>query len=179
IMHATKETYLPGETSLVLGSTNANALLSLEMSDPNGKIIKQKDIFSDKDGKFSDGTFRVPSDATEGAWMIKAKSGANYAEAKFTVSGTIDKTFTVKVDKASYIRGDLMIISGTGGGKTQTATATISDQNGVKITDLSSFSTSAGSFQITWKVPTDMVPGTYKIKATIGTDVAETTFTVQ
>ncbi len=179
IMHATKETYLPGEISLVLGSTNANALLSLEMSDPNGKIIKQKDIFSDKDGKFSDGTFRVPSDAVQGAWMIKAKSGANYAEAKFTVSGTTDKTFTVKVDKQSYIKGDLMIISGTGGGKTQTATATISDQNGVKITDLSSFSTSAGSFQITWKVPTDMVPGTYKIKATIGTDVAETTFTVQ
>lgn len=179
IMHTTKETYLPGETSLVLGSTNANALLSLEMSDPNGKIIKQKDIFSDKDGKFSDGTFRVPSDAVQGAWMIKAKSGANYAEAKFTVSGTTDKTFTIKVNKASYVREEYMTISGTGGGKTQTATATISDQNGVVIADLSSFSTSAGSFQITWKVPTDMVPGTYKIKATVGTDVAETTFTIQ
>ncbi len=72
-----------------------------------------------------------------------------------------------------------MKISGTGGGKTQTASATITDPKDAKVTDLSTFSTNVGSFQLTWIVPTGLEAGTYKVKATIGNDVAETTFTIQ
>jgi len=179
-MQATKAEYLPGDSILVLGSTNANALLSLEMLDPDGKVLKKKDIFSDKEGKFSEGTFRVPSDAKQGPWVIKAKSGSNSADAKFTVSGTISKTFSVKTDKTTaYRSGDYMTIIGTGGGKTQTVVIKILDSKNNQITDLTMSSTKEGSFQTLWPVPAGMEPGKYTVKATIGGETAETTFDLQ
>ncbi|MGQ0605905.1 MAG: biofilm-associated protein [Candidatus Nitrosotenuis sp.] len=179
-MQVTKQDYKPGDSVLVLGSTNPNALLNLEMSDLDGKILKQKDIFSDKEGKFSEGTFRVPSDAKQGSWMIKAKSGANYAEAKFTVSGTTAKAFAIKTDKTTAYRGgDLMTISGTGGGKTQTTVIKILDASNNQITELTMSSTKDGSFQTIWPVPTSIGSGKYSIKVTIGAETAETTFDLQ
>jgi hypothetical protein len=180
LMQATKQEYLPGDSVLVLGSTNVNVLLSLEMLDPDGKILKKKDIFSDKEGKFSEGTFRVPSDAKQGPWVIKAKSGSNSADAKFTVSGTITKTFSVKTDKTTaYRSGDYMTISGTGGGKTQTVVIKILDSKNNEITDLTMSSTKEGSFQTLWPVPSGMEPGKYNIKATVGGETAETIFDLQ
>ena len=180
IAQTTKKDYLPGDSILILGSTNANAILNVEMSNPDGKIIKQKDIFSDKDGKFSEGTFRVPSDAKQGNWMIKVKSGANYADAKFTVSGTLAKTFTVKTDKTTPYRAtDLMTITGIGGGKTQTVIIEILDSKNTFVTDLTVSSTKDGSFQTLWPVPSGMEPGKYTIKAKVGVDTAETTFDLQ
>jgi hypothetical protein len=179
-IQATKPEYLPGDNILVLGSTNPNAILSLEMTDPDGKIIKKKDIFSDKEGKFSEGTFRVPSDAKQGPWIIKAKSGAKFADAKFTVSGTTIKTFNIKTDKtAPYKAGDYMTITGIGGGKTQTVIIIISDSKNNKITDLTMSSTKDGSFQTLWPVPQGMEPGKYTVKATVGAETAETTFDLQ
>ena len=179
-IQATKPEYLPGDNILVLGSTNPNAILSLEMTDPDGKIIKKKDIFSDKEGKFSEGTFRVPSDAKQGPWIIKAKSGAKFADAKFTVSGTAIKTFNIKTDKTTpYKAGDYMTITGIGGGKTQTVVITISDSKNNKITDLTMSSTKDGSFQTLWPVPQGMEPGKYTVKATVGAETAETTFDLQ
>lgn len=180
LMQATKQEYLPGDSVLVLGSTNVNVLLSLEMLDPDGKVLKKKDIFSDKEGKFSEGTFRVPSDAKQGPWVIKAKSGSNSADAKFTVSGTITKTFSVKTDKTTaYRSGDYMTIIGTGGGKTQTVVIKILDSKNNEITDLTMSSTKEGSFQTLWPVPSGMEPGKYNIKATVGGETAETTFDLQ
>jgi len=180
LVQTTKPEYLPGDNILILGSTNPNAILALEMSDPDGKIIKKKDIFSDKDGKFSEGTFRVPSDAKQGPWLIKAKSGAKFSDAKFTVSGTATKTFTVKTDKTTpYRAGDLMTITGIGGGKTQTVVVKISDSKNNQITELTVSSTKDGSFQTLWPIPQGMEPGKYNIKATVGTETAETTFDLQ
>lgn len=180
LMQATKQEYLPGDSVLVLGSTNVNVLLSLEMLDPDGKVLKKKDIFSDKEGKFSEGTFRVPSDAKQGPWVIKAKSGSNSADAKFTVSGTITKTFSVKTDKTTaYRSGDYMTIIGTGGGKTQTVVIKILDSKNNEITDLTMSSTKEGSFQTLWPVPSGMEPGKYNIKATVGGETAEATFDLQ
>lgn len=179
-IQSTKQTYQHGDSVVILGSTNPNILLSLEMSDPDGQVIKHKDLFTDKAGKFFDGTFRIPSDATPGTWIIKASSGPNYAEVKLTVAGTIAQGFVIKVDKTTpYKIGDFMKISGTGGGKTQTAMATILTSSDVKVVDLSTFSTSEGNFEITWKVPPEIVPGSYKIQAKVGADTAETTFSIQ
>jgi hypothetical protein len=179
-IQSTKQTYQHGDSIVILGSTNPNTLISLEMSDPNGQVIKHKDLFTDKVGKFFDGTFRIPSDATPGTWIIRASSGSNYAEAKLTVAGTIIQGFVIKVDKTTpYQIGDFMKISGTGGGKSQTAMITILTSGDVKVVDLSTFSTSDGSFEITWKIPPEIVPGSYKIQAKVGTDAADTTFSIQ
>jgi hypothetical protein len=180
VIQTTKSEYLPGDNILVLGSTNPNAILTLEMSDPDGKIIKKKDIFSDKEGKFSEGTFRVPSDAKQGPWLIKAKSGAKFSDAKFTVSGTAEKTSTVKVDKTTpYRAGDFMTVSGVGWGKTQTAVIKILDSKNNQITELTMSTTKTGDFQTLWPVPHGMEPGKYTVKATVGGDTAEVTFDLQ
>ncbi|RJQ24862.1 biofilm-associated protein [Candidatus Parcubacteria bacterium] len=180
IMQTTKQTYQLGDSILVLGSTNKNVLLILEMSDPQGNVVKRKETFSDKEGKFSDGTFRIPSDAEQGIWTIKASSGPNLADVKLNVVGTVTQAFVVSVDKSTaYSVGDTMTITGSGGGKTQTVIIKIFNSNDVEITELIVFSTENGSFQTLWLVPSDMVPGTYKIQAKIANEIAETTFSVQ
>ncbi|MEM2785165.1 MAG: biofilm-associated protein [Candidatus Nitrosotenuis sp.] len=178
-IQTTKQTYHLGDSILILGSTNPNSLLKIEMSDPAGNVIKRKEIFSDKEGKFSDGTFRVPSDAKDGVWVIKATSGPNLAEAKLTVAGTIDQAFVVTVNKSTIRAGEIITITGTGGGKTQTTIIKIFDPKNAEIEELSMSSTKEGSFQTIWTVPLELQPGVYKIKATVGGEMAETTFTVQ
>ncbi|MEW6043417.1 MAG: biofilm-associated protein [Thermoproteota archaeon] len=178
-IQTTKQTYQLGDSILILGSTNPNVLLKIEMSDPNGNIIKRKEIFSDKEGKFSDGTFRVPSDADDGTWTIKASSGPNLAEAKITVAGTMQQAFAISLNKNTFQAGEIITISGTGGGETQTTVVRIFDSNNVEIEELTMSSTSIGSFQTLWTIPLGTQPGTYKVTATIGPETAEATFTVQ
>ena len=175
----TKKEFLPGEGILILGSTNANAILGIDMTDPDGNLIKHKDVFSDKEGKFSDGTFRIPSDGKQGPWLIKVKSGAKFADVNITVTGTVAKTFTVKTDKSSYHSGDKMTISGVGGGKTQTTKIIITDPKGTEITELTLSSTKDGSFQTIWIVQSGLEPGRYSIKVQLGGQNAETTFDLQ
>ncbi|NDB51358.1 MAG: hypothetical protein EB161_04260 [Nitrosopumilaceae archaeon] len=175
----TKKEFVPGDGILILGSTNANAILGIDLSDPDGKIIKHKDVFSDKEGKFSDGTFRIPSDGKQGHWLIKVKSGAKFADIDITVTGTVTKTFTIKTDKLSYHGGDKMVISGTGGGKSQTTKITILDSKNTEITDLTLSSTKDGSFQTLWIVESGLEPGKYTVKVQLGGQNAETTFDLQ
>jgi hypothetical protein len=179
-VQTTKQTYLHGETIVVLGSTSPNVLLKIDMIDPDGKVFRSKDLFTDKTGTFFDGTFRVPSTGKQGVWIIKVSSGANYAEAKLTVSGTVDESFAIKTDKTTpYHGGQIMTISGTGGGRTQTTIIKILDPNNVEIQELIMSSTDQGTFQTIWPVPLGLEPGTYKIKATLGPEAVETTFTLQ
>ncbi len=179
-IQTTKQTYQLGDSILILGSTNKNVLLVLEMSDPQGNVVKRKETFTDKEGRFSDGTFRIPSDAEQGIWTIKASSGPNLAETKLNVAGTVTQAFVVSVDKSTaYSVGDTMTITGSGGGKTQTVIIKIFNSDDVEITELIVFSTENGSFQTLWLVPPDMVPGTYKIETKIANEIAETTFSVQ
>ena len=176
----TKNAYLPGEGILVLGSTDPNTILNLELTDPDGKISKRKDIFSDKTGKFSDGTFRVPTDAKQGNWILKVKSGVKFIDAGFTVSGTIEKTFTIKLDKTeAYHAGDHMSITGTGADKSNTIIIQILDPNNVKIQELQTRSTNEGSFDTLWTIPTDKQSGKYTIKAVSGQVNAEASFDIQ
>jgi hypothetical protein len=179
-VQTTKQTYLHGESIVVLGSTNPNILLKLDMIDPDGKVYRSKDLFTNKVGTFSDDTFRIPSSGKQGIWTIRASSGANYGEAKLTVSGTADESFSIKTDKtAAYHGGQIMTISGTGGGRTQTTIITILDPNGGEIQELIMSSTDQGSFQTIWPVPLGLEPGTYKIKAMLGAETAEITFSLQ
>jgi hypothetical protein len=181
-IQTTKQTYQLGDSILILGTTDKpNVLLTLEMKDPDGNVVKHKEAFSNKERKFSDGTFRVPSDAEQGTWIIKASSGTNFAEAKLNVVGTVTQAFVISVDKSTaYSVGDTMTISGSGGGETQTISIKIFDSNDVEIHNSDTIiSTNIGSFQMLWIIPSDIVPGTYKIQAKIGNEVAETTFSAQ
>jgi hypothetical protein len=179
-VQATKQTYQPGESVVVLGSTSPNTLLSLAMIDPDGKVFRDKDLFTEKTGTFHEGTFRIPSNAKQGVWTIKASSGANHAEAKITVAGTVTDSFSIKTDKTTaYHGGEIMTISGTGGGRAQTTIIKIFDPANKEIQELIMGSTDAGTFQTIWPVPLGLEPGTYKIEVTLGPNTAEILFSVQ
>ncbi|MFY9299970.1 MAG: biofilm-associated protein [Candidatus Nitrosotenuis sp.] len=179
-VQATKQTYQSGESIVVLGSTSPNTLLNLAMIDPDGNIFRDKDLFTDKSGTFFEGTFRIPSNAKQGTWTIKASSGANYAETKITISGTVEDSFAIKTDKTTaYNGGEIMTISGTGGGRSQTTIIKILDPANTEIQELILSSTDAGTFQTIWAVPLGLEPGTYKIKVTLGSKMAEISFSVQ
>ncbi len=179
-VQTTKQAYQHGESIVILGSTNPSILLKIDLIDPEGKVFRSKDLFTDKKGTFFDGTLRIPSSGKQGIWTVKASSGANHAETKLTVLGTIDESFTVKIDKTTaYHGGQIMTISGTGGGSTQTTIISILDPSNVEIQELVMSSTDEGAFQTIWPVPQGLEPGTYKIKVTLGAETAETTFSLE
>jgi hypothetical protein len=180
-IQATKQTYQLGEGVLVLGTTSKpNVLVTLEMFDPDGKSTKRKDIFSDQKGVFNDGTFRVPSDAKQGTWTIRASSGTNYNEAKLNVVGTVEQAFVINADKLTpYHGGDTITITGTGAGKSQSGIITIYDSKNTKVDELTVNTTGAGSFQLLWIIPSSAIPGDYKISAKVSNEIAQTTFQIQ
>jgi hypothetical protein len=178
-MQATKQTYQQGNGILVLGSAKSNSLLNLKMTDPSGNMIRHKEIFTDKNGKFSDSSFRIPAEGAQGMWIIRAESGANYADVKINVATTIDKSFTIITDKTTYKPKDTVKISGSGGGKSQTVVVTIFDSNGIEIMRLNAFSTNEGIFKIDWPTQPDVPLGDYKVSAKTGNSVAETTLSIQ
>ena len=80
-IQTTRDEYKQGEQILILGNTGAiNVLLDITISDPNGKIIKKIETFSDKFGVFKIDNFRIPLDAVIGEWTINAKSGGNFKD---------------------------------------------------------------------------------------------------
>nr|NIP61753.1 biofilm-associated protein [Nitrosopumilaceae archaeon]NIU01343.1 biofilm-associated protein [Nitrosopumilaceae archaeon]NIU87684.1 biofilm-associated protein [Nitrosopumilaceae archaeon]NIV66085.1 biofilm-associated protein [Nitrosopumilaceae archaeon]NIX61945.1 biofilm-associated protein [Nitrosopumilaceae archaeon] len=82
-INTTKTEYDTGDQILVLGDTNPNALLTLTLLDPDGNEIKTRESFSDKNGKISNNSFRIPSEAKPGTWSIKATSGSNFDTTEF------------------------------------------------------------------------------------------------
>ena len=74
----TKTEYKPGESILVLGNTGENSILIISLVDNKGNTIKEKEMFSDKNGKISYNGLRIPSDIKSGEWTINVKSGSNF-----------------------------------------------------------------------------------------------------
>jgi hypothetical protein len=178
-MQATKQEYQQGNGILVLGSAKPNSLLNLKFSDPSGTTIRQKDIFTDKNGKFADSSFRIPADGVQGVWTVRAESGANYADVKINVGGSASNEFTISIDKTTYKPKDMIQISGVGGGKSQSVVVTVYDSANKKIVDLNTFTTSEGIFKLNWIIPIDTPLGDYKMSAKTGSSVAEVTLSIQ
>jgi hypothetical protein len=179
-VRTTKDSYKPGESILVLGDSSKNILMTLELLDNNGIIIKSKETFTNKDGVFSESSFRIPSDAKPGKWTIHARSGQNFDDAEITVVGNIAEGMVILVDSIlPSPGGDLVTISGYGAAVSQQVIITIFDEDGVEITELSIFSTGTGEFSTIWLVSNDIPPGTYTLKAVDAFDESETTVVIE
>src|SRR3970282_2280860 len=74
-------------------------LLTIELRDPDGKVFKTKDTFTNKDGIFSESSFRIPVKGKFGTWTIHVKSGPNFDDVKITVQGKVEEGMVVFVDK--------------------------------------------------------------------------------
>ena len=175
-INTTKEDYQSGDSILILGDTGSNVLLTITMTDPEGNVIKTKDTFSDKNGKISENSFRIPSDGEPGKWMINAKSGSNYDNIEFEVLAIAQEGMVVSTSESPKLDGVNDFINIHVFGAKHTVNIEIVAEDGKLIEELEFPSSRAGEINQPWKIPTDMEPGTYTIKVYDAFNSAETTF---
>lgn len=176
----TKQNYQSGESILILGNTSPNVLLTLELINTDGEIVKTKETFTNKDGLFSENSFRVPTETEFGTWSIKARSGANFATIEIDVVGNVEEGLVVTVQSIEQTtQGKTVNIKGFGARVNQPVVIQIFDQDGTEIAEITARSTAAGNFVIPWIIPKDIAPGNYTINASDPVDEAETSFVIE
>ena len=178
-INTTKLDYKPGDSILILGDTSKNVLLTISLADPDGNVVKEKDTFSNKDGKIAEGTFRIPSDGKSGIWTINAKSGSNYDKIEIEVISTDVDGIQILVEKGTNIPGvgnsmQIKIV-----GVEQTTSIKIISADGEIIDSLEFIASSGGEINQPWIIPKDTEPGTYTIKVSDAVSSAESTFEIK
>ncbi len=179
-INTTKVGYNPGDPILILGDTSPNVLLTLTFLDPDGNEVKVKETFSNKNGKISESVFRIPSDATQGVWILNAKSGSNFDNVEIQVQTSTIEGMTVSVELGEKI-------ASTGAktlqikvfGAEQNVRIKIVSESGKVIGELDGVITSTGIVNQIWPIPKETEPGTYTIKVSNASDLAETTYKIQ
>ena len=152
-------------------------LLDITISDPDGKTIKKIETFSDRFGVFKVDNFRIPLDATIGTWNINAKSGGNFKDIEFSVSGE-NKELAIFTDKSNYNTNELMNLSGSGARLSATVTIKIFDSEGIKIDELNITAKNNGEYLTMWQIPADLESGEYEITVDDGASNSSTKFTI-
>ena len=176
----TKDAYQPGDSILILGESSKNVLLTLELRDPDGSVVKTKETFTNKEGVFSEGSFRIPLEAEIGTWTIHAQSGPNFDDVEIDVQGDTEEGMVIFVDSiVASPGGDIITFKGYGAAVSQQVIITITSANDEEITELSIFSTGDGDFSTIWLVDGQIAPGTYTVTAKDSLDEAETTVDVE
>lgn len=178
-INTTKDEYNHGDSILVLGDTGPNILLTLTMSDLNGKVIKEIETFSDKNGKISEGSFRIPSDGEPGTWTMNAKSGPNFHKIEFEVLAVSLEGMVVSVTEGKFIGGIGQSVNIHVFGGKNIVHIEIIDENDKVIEELEFPASSTGEINQPWIVPKDTEPGTYTITATDAYNSVESTFEIK
>ncbi len=176
-INTTKTEYHPGDSILILGDTSPNVILTVTMTDPDGKIIKVRETFSNKNGKISEDSFRVPTDGKTGTWKITAKSGSNFDTTEIEVKAIAQEGMIISIidNEDSYLgkSKNIQIF-----GAQQTVNIQIIDSDGKVIDELSIAASKSGDIKLPWIIPEETAPGTYTAKATDAFNSAETTFEI-
>lgn len=176
-----KDTYLAGDSILLIGKSKPNIIVTVTLTDPNGVKIRSVDVFTDSKGLFTSSAFRFPSDAKPGIWKLDVSSGLNHVTKELTVLTQSAEGLAVRVDKSppAYRIDEFITISGDGAGKSHNVQIKILSSDQTVIVELSIVAKSDGVYSTIWKVPTNLNAGTYTIKVLDATLSTETTFTVQ
>ena len=176
VINTTKENYLPGDPILILGDTASNVLLTIILYDSDGIEVKAKETFSDKNGKISESSFRIPSNAKTGTWTINAKSGQNLDTIEIEVLATLSEGIQILVEKGEKVPDGRETITIKVFGAKQTVEIEIIAQDDEIIDTLSFVASSQGEINLPWIIPKETEPGMYTIRATDASGSIETTF---
>ncbi len=178
-INTTRDSYEPGEPILVLGETKPSVLLTLTLVDPNNNEIKSTPVHSDKLGKITEESFRVPSEATPGVWKINANSGANFDVAEFEVTSVQVEGLSISVEEAEQIPTVGKVLTIKVIGAQQTIEIEIVSEDGELIEEFTPFpADKEGRLIQPWIVPSGIEPGNYIFKVKDGFDTDETTFKI-
>jgi len=169
-VQTTKTEYDQGDQVLILGNTGANnVLLDVTISNPSGNVVKKIETFSDKFAVFKVDNFRIPSDAESGVWSVNVKSGGNFNDTTFVVTGE-EQGLDISLDQTEYTVGDMVMIQGTGARMSATVTLGIYNDQNEMIDELNITAKSNGEYSTMWLVSVDVPAGDYKIMVDDGAE---------
>ena len=178
-VNTTKPEYRIGEKILLLGETNSNVLLNVELIDPTEKVIRTLEIPSNNLGIFTEERLRIPTNGIVGTWKILVTSGVNQSTIEFDVISNLVEDMQISVEEGIKIPGfgqtfKIDILT------SQKASVIIEvlDYNLQVIDTLNCTTTTEYKCEVLWTVTKDRLPGTYTIKATDSISSAEKSFIV-
>jgi len=161
-----KNTFNPGQSILVTGTSQPNTIVNLSLIDPDGIIINEKETFAGKDGSLYMSNFLIPSDDSFGKWILKAESGLNSENFHFQVVSLGDEGLNVSVtDILSLPLGKFVTIEGFVTDK-QMVSIAISSPDGNTVFKTNIETTESGEFDLLWSAPPESIPGTYSVIVT-------------
>lgn len=175
----TKQIYKTNDSITLLGEANDNVLVNIQLIDPDGNVVKEAETFTNKDGKITESSFRIPTNAKAGQWQIKAYSGHNFATTNLEVVATVQEGVIVVIEGIEHIAGAGDVVKFRVIGAQNTVKISITDEAGNEIDLLSSHATKAGVVMQPWPVPDNLPPGTYTINATDAFDSGSAKFILQ
>ena len=176
----TQTEYRQGERILLLGSTNANSLLTAILMDPSGKEIKKIQVPSNGEGIFTEERFRVPSNAITGLWKIQVVSGANMDIVEINVFSNVKEGIELVIEEDLEIAGfgKTIKLSITATHKTSIIAEIINEQEQL-VDKLNCNTTSKFKCEIIWTITKDVLPGTYTVRAYDAISEVKKTFEVE
>ncbi|MDX1441070.1 MAG: biofilm-associated protein [Nitrosopumilaceae archaeon] len=172
----TKTSYEPGESILILGQTKPNVLLTITLTDPNGNQIKSEEAYSDKSGKITENSFRIPSEATPGKWILNGKSGSNFYNHEIEVTTLKVEGLVIFVEDANQIPGVGKIVTIRVLGAEQLVVIEVLSDEGEIIEELRFPASDEGKVIQPWIIPPDIEPGEYTFTAKDAFNSAKTTY---
>ena len=175
----TRAAYNTNDPILILGETNPNVLITLQLKDPDGNLVREKETFTDKDGRITDGTFRIPTDGKLGIWEVRASSGPNFAITEIEVIAMIHEGMQIFIDRVEEVpRADDLVYYRIVGAQ-NSVVVVIYDKEGNEIDTLKASATSDGIVMQPWRVPEDLPPGQYNMTAADAFNMASTLFNIK
>ena len=161
-----KNTFNPGQSILVTGTSQPNTIVNLFLIDPNGIIINKKETFTGEDGSLYMSNFLIPFDDSFGKWILRAESGLNSENFHFQVVSLGDEGLSVSItDILSLPLGNFVTIEGFVTDK-QIVSITINDPDGNTVFQTNVETTESGEFDLLWSTPSESVSGTYSVIVT-------------
>lgn len=187
--HTDKASYKQGDIIQFIGkadSSHANRMVTIKIYDPSGgfvmlyggltnsnSVLQVNGIDTAKySGKFSQNGIYNATAFFDDEPTYKGKSTT------FSYSPTSSTNQPVfSTDKASYSTDDKVIFSGKGFPPSTGVVISIRS-SGVLVQELTLFTTSIGSFQTFWQLPSNMQAGTYQINSVSGSVSASITISI-
>jgi len=171
-----KDSYQPNDSILILGESGSNILITITLIDPDGNQVKIKESFTDKNGKFTESSFRVPTEAKSGIWKINIKSGPNFKDVSFEVTPELIEGMLVFFQGIEKIPGIGEVVHIKVIGAAQTVFIELYSNEGVLIIETTFLASSSGEIVQPIPIPPETPPGVYTIKVKDPFSSAETTF---
>ena len=158
-----QESYSPGDSILVLGTTGNDARITVTLYDPSGNISSVTETFSDSSGGFATNEIGIPINADLGTWKITAHSRLDTKSIDINVSIPTEKGITLETEGTEFTTGQLVQIKGVAQSDTSRLVVDITDESGTIVSTLETPITSDGTFSLPWVIPSTFDTGTYTI----------------